>query len=52
MSWSVLFLFLSVVLFALATFSVPSPPRFSLVPAGLMCAALSLLISSGVLPPN
>lgn len=35
---------LALIFFALATFNVPSHPRFSFVPAGLFCLTLVYLL--------
>lgn len=51
MSWSILFLLIAAILFALAAFNVAFP-KVSLGWAGLFSLTLYWLFSSGVLPPH
>lgn len=49
MSVVTLFLIIAAILFALAALGVPSPPRFSLVAAGLFFWVVSEIIGRGLL---
>jgi hypothetical protein len=46
---STILLIFALVFFVLATAGVPSPPRFSFLPAGLTCWVLSILLGGTVL---
>lgn len=47
---STILLVFAFVLFVLATFKVPEPPRANLMAAGLACAALAILVGRLNLP--
>jgi len=44
----IILMILALVFFGLATANVPSPPRFSWMPAGLFCWALWVALSGGI----
>jgi hypothetical protein len=47
MSISLILLIAAFILFALAAFGVPIPPRFNLIAAGLACWVLGILLGNG-----